>query len=190
MHCGTLYAEPSASDYVPAALAAGARLFKVHVQVGGFAPDDPVLDAVWEALAAARVPVVIHAGSRPLPGEHTGPDAIARVLERFPDLGFVIAHMGMPEYEAFADLAEQYEHVHLDTTMFATGYLDAPETLPAGYVERLGRLQHKVVLGSDFPNIPYAYARQLEGLTELGLGDEWMRSVLWRNGARLLGLCG
>ncbi|UNK69816.1 amidohydrolase family protein [Microbacterium sp. H1-D42] len=187
VHCGTLYAEPEASDYVPVALAAGARLFKVHVQVGGFAPDDPVLDPAWAAFAAARVPVVIHAGSQPLPGQHTGPDAIAKVLARFPDLGFVIAHMGMPEYDAFADLAEQYENVHLDTTMFATGYFDEP-AIPAAYLARLGRLQHKIVLGSDFPNIPYAYARQLAGLAELDLGDDWMRSVLWSNGARLLGL--
>jgi predicted TIM-barrel fold metal-dependent hydrolase len=45
-----------------------------------------------------------------------------------------------------------------------------------------------VVLGSDFPNIPNPYAHQLEALHRLGLGVEWLRSVLWRNGARLLGL--
>jgi hypothetical protein len=47
-----------------------------------------------------------------------------------------------------------------------------------------------VVLGSDFPNIPYPYAHQLDALARLGLGDEWMRKVLWENGARLLGLGG
>ena len=188
VHCGTLYAEPEAAQYVPETLAVGARLFKVHVQVGGFAPDAAVLDPAWAALEAAGVPVVIHAGSRPLPGEHTGPEAIGRVLERFPRLTFVIAHMGMPEYSGFADLVETYENVHLDTTMFATGYLDGPADWPDGYRKRLGRLRNRIVLGSDFPNIPYPYARQIAGLAELGLGEEWMRSVLWRNGARLLGL--
>lgn len=188
IHCGTLYAEPDAGEYVPDALAAGARLFKVHVQVGGFAPDDPVLDPAWAALEAAGVPVVIHAGSRPLVGAHTGPEPIAAVLERFPGLALVIAHMGMPEYDAFADLVEQYENVHLDTTMFATGYLDGPDRWPSGYVQRLSTLPDRIVLGSDFPNIPYAYARQLVGLAGLGLGDDWMRAVIWGNGARLMGI--
>ncbi|HSN06946.1 MAG TPA: amidohydrolase family protein, partial [Candidatus Angelobacter sp.] len=57
-----------------------------------------------------------------------------------------------------------------------------------GYVERLAGLADKVVLGSDFPSIPYPYAHQIEALARLGLGDDWMRAVLWSNGARLLGL--
>lgn len=188
IHCATLYPEPEAAEYVPAALTAGARLFKVHVQVGEFAPDDPVLDPAWAALEAAAVPVVIHAGSSPLPGSHTGPEAVARVLAQFPSLQLVIAHMGMPEYHEFADLAEQYPGVHLDTTMYVSGFFNSAADVPSDYRERLRMLQHKVVLGSDFPNIPYAYADQLAGLADLRLGDDWMRSVLWDNGARLLRL--
>ena len=188
IHCGTLYAEPESADYVPAALAAGAKLFKVHVQVGAFSPDDRVLDPAWEALEEAGAPIVIHAGSAPLPGKHTGPQAVANVLERFPDLRFVIAHMGMPEYDAFADLVEAYDHVHLDTTMFASGYFSSPAEVGPAYRERLARLEDRIVLGSDFPNIPYPYVDQISGLAGLGLGDDWMRSVLWTNGAKLLGL--
>jgi predicted TIM-barrel fold metal-dependent hydrolase len=44
------------------------------------------------------------------------------------------------------------------------------------------------VLGSDFPSIPYPYAHQLAALARLGLGDDWLRAVLWSNGARLFGL--
>ncbi len=134
------------------------------------------------------MPIVIHAGSKPLPGAFTGPEAIARVLERFPALNFVIAHMGMPEYDEFADLAEAYSGVHLDTTMYVSGFFSHPAEVTPAFRERLVTLQDKVVLGSDFPNIPYPYADQLAGLAALGLGDDWMRSVLWDNGARLLGL--
>ena len=52
---------------------------------------------------------------------------------------------------------------------------------------RLVDLQHKVLLGTDFPTIPYPYAHQLEGLERLGLGDDWLRAVCWENGARLFG---
>jgi predicted TIM-barrel fold metal-dependent hydrolase len=188
IHCGTLYAEPESADYVPAALAGGAKLFKMHVQVGVFSPDDEVLDPAWQALEEAGVPIVIHAGSAPLPGKYTGPTAVGNVLARFPKLKLVIAHMGMPEYDEFADLAEQYDNVFLDTTMFASGYFMSPAEVAPAYRERLARLQDKVILGSDFPNIPYAYVDQIAGLAGLGLGDDWMRSVLWANGAKVLGL--
>jgi predicted TIM-barrel fold metal-dependent hydrolase len=188
VHCATLYPEEGVGDYVREALAGGARLFKMHVQVGRYAPDDPLLDPAWAVLAAAQVPVVIHAGSAPLPGEHTGPGAVRSVLDRHPGLVLVIAHLGMPEYHEFADLAETYPGVHLDTTMAATDFTEATTPMPTGYAERLGVLRDKVVLGSDFPSIPYPYAHQVQALARLDLGDDWMRAVLWHNGARLLGL--
>jgi predicted TIM-barrel fold metal-dependent hydrolase len=53
---------------------------------------------------------------------------------------------------------------------------------------RLAALKDKVLLGSDFPSIPYPYAHQLDALHRLELGEEWLRAVLWGNGARLFGL--
>jgi predicted TIM-barrel fold metal-dependent hydrolase len=188
VHCATFYPEPGVGEQVEACLEAGARLFKLHVQVGGFSPADPLLDPAWAALERAAVPVVLHAGSGPIAGEHTGTVPVADVLERFPGLVLVIAHLGMTEYHGFADLVEQYPNVHLDTTMCGTDFSNRFSPLPPSYVERLATLADRVVLGSDFPNIPYPYAHQLEALHRLGLGAEWLRSVLWRNGARLLGL--
>lgn len=188
VHCATLYPEPGAGDYVRRALAEGARLVKTHVQVGGFAPDDPLLDDAWAALAEAGTPVVMHAGSGPRPGAFTGPGPVRRLLEAHPGLVLVVAHLGMPEYHAFADLAEEFDRVHLDTTMAGTDFTEAFAPLPDGFRERLAGLREKVVLGSDFPNIPYPYAHQLEALARLDLGEEWLRAVLWDNGARLLGL--
>lgn len=188
IHCATLYPEAEADAYVADAIASGAGLFKVHVQVGAFTPADPLLDPAWHALAEAGVPVVIHAGSAPLQGEHTGPAAVAEVLARHPDLRLVIAHMGMPEYDEFADLAEAHSGVHLDTTMFNTDFTNARTAPSESYVARLEGLRDRIVLGSDFPNIPYPYAHQLQALSRLGFGDDWLRAVLWDNGARLLGL--
>lgn len=190
VHCGTLYPEPDVADYVGEALAAGARLFKMHVQVGSYAPDDEQLDGAWEQLAGAGTPVVIHAGSAPLPGQFTGAERIARVLANHPRLTLVIAHAGMPEYHSFADLVERYDNVQLDTTMVATDYTDRFAPIPDGYVARLAELGERVVLGSDFPNIPYPYAHQIAALARLDLGADWLRKVLWHNGARLMGLAG
>ena len=186
LHTATFYAEPSAPAYVEQALSAGARVFKVHLQVGAYDPRDPVLDPVWGALEDAAAAVVVHCGSGPTPGPFTGPGPISEVLVRHPRLRAVVAHMGMPEYAEFLDLARRYEHVHLDTTMAFTDFIERAVPFPAGLRPALLELQDRIVLGTDFPNIPHAYSHQLKSLVRLDLGDDWLRSVLHRNAARLV----
>ena len=183
----TFYPEPEAADYVGRLLADGVEVFKVHVQVGNFDVRDPLLDKVWGQLADSGVPVVVHAGSGPTANRHTGPAPMAEVLARHPRLTAVIAHMGAPEYVEFLELAERFERVHLDTTMAFTGFFEEMAPYPTSLLPRLDALQDKVLLGTDFPNIPYVYAEQLAALAGLGLGDDWLRSVCWHNAVRLFG---
>lgn len=181
----TFFPEPDAAAYVGEAIADGVEIFKVHLQVGEFHLDDPLLDRVWGQLEDAGTPVVVHAGSGPVGNDFTGPASTERLLRRFPQLTLVIAHMGAPECAEFLELAERHERVHLDTTMVFTEFFPAyPEPL----VPRLRDLGHKVLLGSDFPTIPYPYLHQLEGLSRLDLGEEWLRAVCWENGTRMFGL--
>jgi predicted TIM-barrel fold metal-dependent hydrolase len=188
LQSATFYPEADAPAYVAEALDRGARVFKVHVQVGGFDPRNSLLEPVWARLAETGTPVVIHCGSGPLRGEHTGPAPMTGLLERHPALRLVIAHLGMPEYRDFLDLAERYDGVHLDTTMFATDFTEQLMPFDPAELPRLAALRSKVLLGSDFPSIPYPYAHQLAALHRLGLGEEWLRAVLWENGARLFGI--
>ena len=184
----TFFPEPEAPRYVAEALDRGVQVFKVHVQVGAFDPRDALLDPVWARLEETGTPVVIHCGSGPLRGEHTGPAPMEGLLERHPGLQLVIAHLGMPEYREFLDLAERFERVHLDTTMFATDFTERLMPFDPADRPRLAALRDKVLLGSDFPSIPYPYAHQLAALSRLGLGDDWLRAVLHDNGARLFGV--
>lgn len=189
LHTATFFPEPSAGSYVAAAVEEGARVFKAHVQVGGYDPRDPLLDPVWGLLAETATPVVVHAGSGPTPGRYTGPGYFGEVLARHPRLVAIVAHMGEPEYEEFLDLAERYENVHLDTTMAFTDFTAEGGTpYPTRLLPRVRGLGEKVLFGSDFPNIPHAYAHQLEALARLGLGEEFLRAVCWDNPRRLLHL--
>ncbi|TAM81181.1 MAG: amidohydrolase [Jatrophihabitans sp.] len=184
----TFYPEPSAPGYVRQALDAGARVFKVHVQVGGYDPRDPLLAAVWGMLAEAAVPVVVHCGSGPIPGRHTGPGPFGEVLAAHQRLTAVIAHAGAPEFAEHLAFVDRYPNVHLDTTMVATPFMERLAPLPAEVNARYRDRGDRIVLGSDFPNIPYPYATQLESLARLGHGDDWLRAVCWHNGAGLLGV--
>jgi predicted TIM-barrel fold metal-dependent hydrolase/ADP-ribose pyrophosphatase YjhB (NUDIX family) len=185
LHSATFFAEPSAAEDVRRAIEQGARVFKCHLQVGGFDPNDPVLDAGWGLLAEAGVPVVTHCGSGPVAGRFTGPEPIARLLARHPALRLVVAHLGMPEYGEFLILAGRYPGVLLDTTMAFTPFIDAGAPFPPAELPRLRDLGHRVLLGTDFPNIPYTYADALEALERTGLGPDWLRAVCHDNAAAL-----
>ncbi|MFE5733188.1 amidohydrolase family protein [Streptomyces sp. NPDC056528] len=185
LHTATFFPEPGADDYVREALDAGARVFKVHLQVGGFDPNDERIDGVWGSLADSGTPVVVHCGSGPAPGNFTGPGPMRRLLARHPRLRVIVAHMGMPEYGDFLSLAERYEGVHLDTTMAFTDFSERFAPFPEEERKRLLDLGDRILLGSDFPNIPYPYAHQLHALERLGLGDDWLRKVLYENGAAM-----
>jgi hypothetical protein len=163
-------------------------VFKVHVQVGDYDPRSAELDEVWGLLADAGVPVVVHCGSGPLPGRHTGPGPFGEVLAAHPRLTAVIAHAGAPEFAEHLDLVDRYPNVHVDTTMVGTPFMNELAPLTSDEVKRLGAAGDRVVLGTDFPNIPYPFAEQLAALEEFGHGDEWLRAVCWTNGERLLGV--
>lgn len=186
----TFFPEPGVADYVRRALDRGAVLFKVHLQVSGFDPRVPELDEVWGLLAETGTPVIVHAGSGPVANGFTGPGPIGEVVARHPRLAMITAHLGAPEYDGFFGLAERYERVALDTTMALTDFFEQMAPFPASALPRLRDLGlgGKVLLGSDFPNIPYPYAHQLESLARIGLGDDWLRAVCWHNAAGLFRL--
>lgn len=183
----TFFPEDSAATYVGERIAAGVEIFKVHLQVGEFHLDDPRLDGVWGQLEDAGTPVVVHAGSGPVGNEFTGPASTERLLRRHPRLRLVLAHMGAPECAEFLALAERYDEVRLDTTMVFTDFFPP---YPDELVPRLRDLglAGKILLGSDFPTIPYPYAHQLDGLARLDLGDDWLRAVCWESGRALFGV--
>jgi len=187
IHSATFFPEPGVEESVAQVLDDGAEIFKVHIQVGAFSALDPMLASSWKMIAQAGVPVVMHCGSGPHGGEFTGPEPIFELADRYPDLVLVIAHMGMPEYNDFAALARRAPNVYLDTTMVGTDYAHQHfGPLPDGYLDTMSELAEKIVLGTDFPTIPYSYSHQIAALHNWGLGDEWMRNVLWHTSVKLL----
>ncbi|MEW2505634.1 MULTISPECIES: amidohydrolase family protein [unclassified Amycolatopsis] len=187
---GTFYPEPAAASSVDATLRAGARCFKAHVQVGAYDPRDDLLKPVWGSLADAGVPVVVHCGHGPLRGDFTGLNVFAEVLERHPNLTAVLAHAAMPEFTSAFELMARFPRVHIDTTMVGVPFVQKMSPLPADWTDRLVEFADRVVLGTDFPNIPYSYATQLQAIAGWAaddrLGEPFLRAVLHDTPAKLL----
>jgi predicted TIM-barrel fold metal-dependent hydrolase len=78
--------------------------------------------------------------------------------------------------------------VHLDTTMAFTAFLERLAPFPPALLPRLAIAADRILLGTDFPNIPYPYLHQLQALARLDLGPAWLRAVCHDNAVRLLGL--
>jgi len=192
LRSATFYPEPGVTEQVEALLDAGVQVFKVHAQVGEFHLDDPLLGPVWELLEEAGTPVVVHVGSGPVGNEFTGPEELRRLLRLRPRLRIVVAHLGAPEYADFLEVAERYDETRLDTTMVFTDFFEVDAPFPDALLGRLVDLGDRVLLGSDFPTIPYPYAHQLEALGRLqdrhpGLDEDWLRKVCWSNAVDLFG---
>jgi predicted TIM-barrel fold metal-dependent hydrolase len=191
LHTATLYPEPGVAAYVRHAVDEGARVFKAHVQVGRYDPADPMLDDAWGAIEDAAIPVVMHCGSGPAPGEYTGPGPVIALLKRHPRLRLIVAHLGMPEYGEFLDLADHYPEVRFDTTMTFTPFVEETMPFPVSEYGRLLSHSDRILFGSDFPNIPYGFVDALSVLTRLpGVDDAWLRKVLHDNAAQLFTLSG
>jgi predicted TIM-barrel fold metal-dependent hydrolase len=113
---------------------------------------------------------------------------MAEVLRRHPRLTAIIAHLGTPEYGEFLDLADRHRNVYLDTTMAFTEFMEQIAPFPPVLLPRLAAAADRILLGSDFPNVPYPYLDQLQALARLDLGPAWLRAVCHDNAAGLLGL--
>jgi predicted TIM-barrel fold metal-dependent hydrolase len=159
--------EPDAGAILDEALGPlSLRGVKIHCHVQRMGADDPRLDEVYRRCADAGRPVVIHAGREPsIPAYGLDTHALCnaarleRVLQRHPRLTLVVPHLGLDELGEYEALLDRYQHLWLDTTMAIGDYLPAtvPPSLFPGHADRL-------LYGTDFPNIPYAWDRELARL--------------------------
>jgi uncharacterized protein len=180
--------EPDAAAIIDEALALGLRGFKIHCHVQKLGPDDARLDPLYARAAAAGVPVVIHAGRQPCVAAY-GVDiqricsvaATRRALERHPTMKLVVPHLGTDEEEDYFALLAEFPNLYLDTTMVVGEYFDR-RIDPA----QLERHADRILYGTDFPNIPYEWDRELRWL-ERNLAPAARAKILGANAARLFG---
>ena len=161
----------------------GLRGVKLHPDYLGIPFDDPSYRPVLGAASELGMPVVIHAGFDPVSPEkiHATPKAIRRMLEEFPDLTLVCAHMGgMGLWE---EVLEELcgRRVYFDTAMCCarTGMTPA---MMRSLISAHGA--KRILFGSD---MPWARPREILALLkETGLTPEEEADILENNARSLL----
>lgn len=164
----------------------GARGLKLHSAIHRHGMDDERLWPIFELCREYGLPVLGHAG---LDCDHAGyaePQAFARVLEDFPELHLIVAHMGGGGWRQTAALAERFPNVWFDCAEiieWSDASLAPSEIELASLIREVGA--HRVLMGSDYPW--YDLDRTISRVRELPLlSREEKELILGRNAMKLL----
>ncbi len=167
---------------------------KLMPMYGGYRPDSPDLDHLWQYATAHRLPVLLHTGTTFIdraPLECTLPRLLDTVAIRFPEVKLVLAHLGHPyEGECIATI-RKHPNVYADCS--------ALHYRPFQLYHSLMLLQeygvwNKLLFGTDFPFT--TVQASLDGMRKLNdmltgtalprLSMERMEEMFYRDSLSLL----
>lgn len=161
-------------------VAAGFKGIKIHPDIQGFRLDDPDVLHMIGAIAG-RLPLLIHTGDRRY--DNSGPDRMNHVLDIYPDLQVICAHLGgWSEWERVAaSRLPGRKNVYVDTcsTLYAVSPKRAVEIIRAYGVEN-------TFFGTDYPL--WDAVEELDRFNTLELTDNEREMIFHKNAERMLGL--
>jgi len=185
---GTVFpGEEGVREILEEAFSLGLAGVKLHAHVQCIAVDAPDTHEVAGLCEEHDKPLVLHAGREPRspayacdPHEICGAQRVERLLRDHPRLKLCVPHLGMDEYEAHCRLMEEHQNLWLDTTMALAGYFPGAPAPPLKSFR-----PDRILYGTDFPNIPYAWDRELRRLVQYGLEERDLALILGENALRL-----
>jgi predicted TIM-barrel fold metal-dependent hydrolase len=179
--------EKNAADILMDAFQDGLSGVKLHAHVQCFDMNSEEMDEIYDICESYNKPLMMHVGREPKspayacdPYKLCNSEKLERVLRNYPGLRICVPHLGINEDSAYHQMIERYDNLWLDTAMVLTEYF--PGYLPPQLNEwRMDR----ILYGTDFPNIPFAWDRELKCLERAGLSDESMELILHKNAENL-----
>lgn len=181
--------ENDAEKILQEAFDAGLGGLKLHAHVQCFDMNCDHMNILYECCSRNRKPVVMHVGREPKsavygcdPYQICSASKLEDILKDFPDLKICVPHLGFDEVAAYGKLIEKYDTLWLDTTMVITDYFPIEGKIP------LDRYRSdRIMFGSDFPNIPYAWDRELKELHAAGISRDALEKISHKNAADFFG---
>jgi len=176
---GTLHPDMAdVEDEIERIIALNLKGIKLHPDFQGFNADDPKMDKIY-SLIENRLPVLIHCGDAIL--DNSSPRRIANVMDRFPGLTIIAAHLG--GHSKWQESMEYLvgRNIYMDTSS-AIRYMDIE--FATRFIKEHGT--KRIVFGTDYP-IVY-HDDELEVFYKLGLSETEREDILYNNAAGILGL--
>lgn len=157
---------------------------KIHPAEGRYFPADPSFQPAFETAQRLNLPVLTHGGDFAADQPYTRPENFRKIMEDYPDLILVIAHMGFSYLDESLALAQKYGNVYFDTSAVITG-VEGHHPLPdddlVGFIRKIGI--DRVMFGSDFPW--FHPGQDLKRFLDLGFDDDEKRAILGENARRV-----
>ncbi len=170
---------PHIASEIDRAVGLGLKGLKLHPDFQHFNIDDEKAYPIYEAIEG-RIPLLIHTGDRRY--ETSRPERMAKVLDRFPRMQTICAHLGgWSQWEDAHRILAGRSNVWVDTSssLYAISPAAARDVIEHYGVDR-------VLFGTDYPM--WTPAEELGRLQALGFSSSDMEKVLFTNAANLLGL--
>jgi predicted TIM-barrel fold metal-dependent hydrolase len=181
--------EKNAEEILKEAFGDGLMGVKLHAHVQCFDMNAQEMDVIYDLCESERKPMVMHVGREPKsrayrcdPYEICSAEKLENVLQNFPKLKICVPHLGFDEMVVYKNLIEKYDTLWLDTTMILADYFPLK-----GTVELNTYRVDRIMYGSDFPNIPYAWDREIKRLRDSGLSLENLEWILGKSAADFFG---
>jgi uncharacterized protein len=182
--------EKNLEEILSDAFDSGLKGVKLHAHVQCFDMNGDEMDAIYNLCASRQKPLVMHVSREPKsdaykcdPHVLCGSEKLERVIRNFPGLNVCVPHMGVDEYESFKILIEKYENLWLDTAMAVSDYFPIPNPWALGEW-RVDR----ILYGTDFPNIPYAWDREIKWFQDQDFSADTLERILGKNAADFFGI--
>ncbi len=166
---------------------------KLYPGYEAFYPHDPRMRVVYELAAEFGVPVMIHTGDTFDPKgklKYAHPLEVDEVAVDFPEVTFVICHMGNPWVTDAMEVIYKNENVVGDISGLTLGHFN--ERFEQYMREQLNEVlafagdPSSLLYGTDWPICDMgSYIRFVKNL---GMSQEETELMLWRNSARIFNL--
>jgi predicted TIM-barrel fold metal-dependent hydrolase len=169
---------PHIGREIERAISLGLKGVKLHPDFQHFNIDDERAFPIYEAMEG-RLPLLIHTGDNRY--ETSQPIRMARVLDKFPKLQTLCAHLGgWSEWREAHRILAGRPNLWVDTSssLYALTPDAAREVILHYGVDR-------VLFGTDYPM--WDPSEELTRLKALGFGPEDMELILYKNAQKLLG---
>jgi hypothetical protein len=153
---------------------------KFHPMVQSFYPWEPRLNRVLAYLNDRELPIYVHTGFDKWYGYEYDRVGLEAMLERFPTLPVVLAHIGFPDLEWGFSLAERFPQVWLDLTnvpgsLFAAG--SRPELIEM-FLDGLNKYRDRSLMGTDYPAGMGTLDEILDQFRTIGLDEGLLEHVM------------
>ena len=176
---GTLHPDlPDVQKEVDRLASLGLKGIKLHPDFQRFNIDDETMMPIYEA-AEGRFPILVHMGDAR--STASSPRRLVKVLDRFPALTVIAAHLG--GYSMWDEALEYLvgRDLYLDTSS-SLWILDKSKA--EDIIRKHGA--NKVLFGTDYPM--WLYEEEIKRFESINLTQEEQELILWKNAAELLNI--